>query len=345
MSDQSFNYHVTDGHKLLPIDYSRNELGQKWGVDHRTVIKHVTNSCLLKDSLSALAEFLSGQSENKTSIPVEAEFFLKAYFDQARSLDLSAEDVQIGTKKKLYGKLCETLYREICTSQDRVAPTLDPDSAIFYRHALFQSDGFSAYTMKQLWITHLNLRLNQIINLAGSISAEKQAEALQNCLVALDRICLNLMQAKEESSGTVVKRSSDPKELLDELLTPRKKLTHSKGHYYMLKNSEVTYSGKEGEQTINLETAFRKLQCTKFPDRELMQQARLTYMRDLAANTPCSNFEVKYDQLSGYLDFFDIELDEKLLTERITNAMKSMFVIEICKCCNYHPPAGDRSRH
>lgn len=247
MSDQSFEYYVTDGHKLLPIDYSRNELGQKWDIDPRTVAKHVANSCLLKDSLSALTKPLAGQYGNKTSFPVEAEFFLKAYFDQAQSLKLLGKNLSSVEKRNLFIKLCETLYGEICAPQDSGTSTLDSDSAMFYRHALFQSDEFSAYTMNQLWQTHLKLRFDQIITLAGSISAEKQAEALQDCLVSLDRICLNLMQAKEGSSknsATSVKRSSDPKELLDKLLTPRKELTPSADHY-KLTNSEVTYSGKE----------------------------------------------------------------------------------------------------
>ena len=339
MSDQSFDYHVTDGHKLLPIDYSRNELGQKWEVDPRTVVKYVANSYLLKDSLSELAEPLAGGYGNKTSFPVEAEFFLKAYFDHAQSLKLSEKEVSQEKIQTLFTKLCETLYSEICTQQDSEALPLGPDSVKFYRHALFQDDGFSAYTMKQLWQEQLSLRLSQITSLAESLSAETQAEVLQNCLVALDRVCLSLIQAKESSSeslDTSAKGPSGPKELLDKLLGPRRKLISSRG-CYKLTNSKLTYPGKEEQQTISLEMAFKQLQCTKFPNRELMRQTRITYMRDLAAHVPLSGFEKRYNELSGYLNLFDIELDEKLLTERITNAMKPMFVIEICKCCDYRP--------
>lgn len=340
MPDQSFEYCVTDGHKLLPIDYSRNELGQKWGVDPRTVVKYVANSYLLKDSLSELAGPLAGAYGNKTSFPVEAEFFLKAYFDHAQSLKLSGKEVSQEKIQTLFTKLCETLYSEICTQQDSEALALGPDSVKFYRHALFQNDGFSTYTMKQLWQEQLNLRFSQITSLAESISAEKQAEALQDCLVALDRVCLSLIQAKESSSespDTSAKGPSGPKELLDKLLGPRRKLIPSRG-CYKLTNSKLTYPGKEEQQTISLETAFKKLQCTKFPNRELMKQARITYMRDLAVHAPLSDFEKRYNELSRYLDLLDIELDETALREKIISEMKPLFVIEICNCCYYTSP-------
>lgn len=222
-----------------------------------------------------------------------------------------------------------------CVLLTKKLPLDHPDSAIFYRHALFHSEGFNRYTMNQLWQTQLNLRVNQIRNLAGSISVEKQAEALQACLVALDRICLTLMQAAEDSPqkpGPSGKPSSEPKELLDRLLTPRKKLSPS-GSHYKLKNLSLTYPGEKGSQTISLKAAFRKLQCTKFPDKELMKQTRIAYMRDLAARVPLSNFEKKYTELSDYLDYFDTKLDEELLTAKIIEDMKPVLATKIYNCC------------
>ena len=336
--DNTFKYNPSDCSKIFSIDYSLAELSAKWNADSRTIKRYLFHPDFLKPSLSGLPVSENYTGKQKTPLPTEVEPFLKSFVELARSSNKFKalfKDKKKQTSKEsksvlaeFFAKFYVNLSKTVCSPSEND----DIDAAAFCRHTLFQNSAFDAIVMRQQWREQVQLRITQIQKLSQQVAPEKQAKILQDCLIALDKACLELIRADKIDPVPSTTSIPTPNSLLKDLLAERRNSYCNDGKY---KLRNVPMPDGVSKKAKNLKEAFEHLNCTKVPDHELMKQARSCYNRDLAITIECSAFEKSYLDLLGYLDFSKIELDKTQLTQRISAVMKQVCIPSICRCCNY----------
>lgn len=336
-ANNTFEYKPNGCHKLLPIDYSLDELGKKWGMDPRAIKKYLFNPSFLGELLMSLSKNYDA-ADTKIPLPVEVEPFLKSFAKLADLKEFRA--LFRGTKDQMPKEnldrvvtkfstvLCENLSKVVCSP----SANDDVDAAAFCRHILFQNSTFNSIVMRQQWKEQIELRITQIQKLSQQVMPEQQVKALLDCLTALDKVYLELHRAEKIDSLSSSASPPAPDSLLNELLLERQ--SSCRDDKFELTNIPLPDGGSKNAQ--KLEEAFERLNCTKIPNPELMKQARSCYHKDLANKKECSIFEKDYLDLLGYLDFSKTELDETQLTQQIATVMKQACVPSICRCCNYN---------
>lgn len=86
---------------------------------------------------------------------------------------------------------------------------------------------------------------------------------------------------------------------------------------------------------MTLEDAFKKLNCTKNPNVELMEQARNSYRVHLENSVLTSDFEEKVMELLNYIGFSENDWEEEALARKIAEIMRQECIPTICECCCY----------
>lgn len=309
-----FEWMLDGTSKVFPIDYSVNELAKEMRQDNRAVKSHIVQSPLLKDALYQGLRIAPEDEDSeqrgikKSPLPLEAMTFLKCFFEMREKPEYRAlfrtydkRSRPAVDMERFVVDLCTEMYAQVfppkCGSEQ--------DTEAYCRHVLFDDDVFNKVVLNKLWSDQITPRIETLQSLAEKAPPDVQLEALGNCLLSLDQ-CIAMFTGELETHNiSDIAREQAVRNMLTQLLSSRAKLQDGAGTY-KIENVEIEYfdDKKQCSDMIDMETAFKKINDRFHPSpKSLMEEARRSYLTQLAGSKAASEFERQYEGVHQYLSY------------------------------------------
>lgn len=305
MSDQkqagntTFTWDRNNSPLIFPIDYSQDAFSKKLMTYRKSLkshlLSHVLVQPLLRGLLFSKTENLPPPTEGDSVIPIplEADSFLICF---AKVIEPDQEKVTTDQ----FQKFCERLRDET----DISAATDDTEEIhnAFYRHVLFQNQGFCEAMLAEIWEKEISSRFQKLKDLSRQILPHLQTDVLLDCLQSLDRCILNLELCEKVNASSEQNPTEATTRILEQLLSRRKKIPSSKTiSQYSVNNTPVT-------DTVDMKAAFDILsnatQIKKTDRAGLLAAARKSYLLGLINIKESASdfaFERFYESIKMYL--------------------------------------------
>lgn len=338
-----FTWTLDNTSKIFPIDYSVHELSDKHCWDPRAIRKNLICNPLIKDTLYQLLEGNEEKNGTKRKVhldnfkklplPVEAEAFLKCFFEMRDNPDYKGLLQNYIKRKrpsvnadKFVVDLCHKLYDTIFPPD----PNENKDSNAYCRHVLFENSTFASVVLNDLWEKQINKRISTLQSLLSGADTSLQMDILADSLLALDQ-CIARFSKSELSLAAMPTAEEAIAHMLKQILSGRKKVVRPDNHTlqgYRIKNSTVTISSADAESTLTMsmrEAFFAINNHFQKGGKECLEAARSSYLQQLAASAQ-SQTEQEYTRALSYLSWISAPID--------TNQLRMFLVSWTNEWCN-----------
>lgn len=292
----TFTWDRNNSRQVFPIDYSQDAFSKKIMETRyrlkRHPLSHVLVQPLLRGLLFSEKPLPLTEDDSLVPIPLEADLFLICF---AKVIAPDQEKITV----EQFQKFCEMLRDETDIS------TTDDTEEIhntFYRHVLFQNQGFCEAMLVEMWEKEISSRFQKLKDLSRHTPPHLQTDVLVDCLQSLDQCILNLELREKDNASSEQNPTEATTRILEQLLSRRKKIPSSNTiSQYSVNNTPVT-------DTVDMKAAFDILsnaaQIKKMDRANLLAAARKSYLLGLInieESASAFTFERFYENIRMYL--------------------------------------------
>lgn len=319
---KTFQYNISATKKLLPTDYSIQEMAKFRKINHQTLHSYIWNTKALEDFYAALpVNYIPGERDNKRGvnpIPLEVEPYFYNFANAAMTANYSIrsflkdseeEQKQTNRKKELifsendkvkiasdFGKkLLEELYHYARSDQN--APP-------FFKNALFENDTFCDAAASALWEDEFRKRCDLLLQLVRQCSVKNRFLDLAHIIYFLDVeigafSSLASQENRDEETAYREFLTVFPKQLFQKAREPIIPKSAQEKPCYILEDKEIQLSSR----SYPLSEAFPIIENKSNEVwKDLRTAARNLYEDSLQRIFPASEFQEQFESLAEYLE-------------------------------------------
>lgn len=233
---------VQHGDKMpFPLDYTAEEVEQKWRISRDLIRPYLLNSSLFADFYRWMRYANAiGNEEDKfihKGIPIELEPFFHRYLDEYVKTDRSSDESAL---QEFEHELCKMLHREACALEQKTCQEekrvgsangesvnkLDLDFApneLYWYRRLYENKAFQGAVSLSYWEQEYAYRCELLRELSLQLPLEMQVAQLQKVMASMDtQIAYMLYMINGEQGNKVTNKknlflTTFPQELIGKL--------------------------------------------------------------------------------------------------------------------------------